>query len=354
MHFYNSSLKWIRLIFSFLIVFAVAISIFSCSSGDDSTSTPLGEWYKESDFDGTVRSNAVLFMIGETPYLGSGFNQPQNTANGVFLKDFYAYSSNKTWKSISNDGFGSARSNAVAFALNGKGYVGLGFDGTNYLNDFYEYDPSLDKWTKIADFPGTPRYGSVAFVLDGKGYVGAGYDGNNYLKDLYAYDPTSGTWISKAGIGGAKRQNAFSFVIDNKAYVGGGRNSGGAMETTMWEYDAASDMWTEKNDLRDDKLDDDPNDKGYATIAREQAVTFVINGLGYVAGGSISSIPNPGVWEYNPTTDTWEAKNAFEGTNRTGAVGFTLGGRGYLLTGVSGTFRFDDMWSFDPTAVDIK
>lgn len=352
MRFYNSILKWISPLFSIAIVAVLAIALFSCDSGGETKSTPLGEWYKESDFDGTSRSNAVLFMIGETPYLGTGFSQPQNTTSGLFLKDFYAYSSNKSWNKLTSEFPGKARSNAVAFSINGKGYVGLGFDGTDYLSDFYEYDPSLNTWTKIADFPGAPRIGAVSFAVDGKGYVGAGSDGTNYLKDLYAYDPTSGTWAVKAGVGGSKRYNAFSFVIGSRAFVGGGRGTDGTMQATLWEYDAAADLWTEKNDLKEDKLDDDPNDKDY-NIAREQAVTFVINGYGYVMGGATGNVLSPQVWEYNPDTDGWIEKNPFEGASRVGAVGFSLGDRGYITTGLSGNNRYEDMWSFDPTAIDV-
>lgn len=46
---------------------------------------------------------------------------------------------------------GEARNNAIAFVLNGKGYVGLGTNSTTMFKDFYEYDPATDTWTKIAD-----------------------------------------------------------------------------------------------------------------------------------------------------------------------------------------------------------
>lgn len=357
MRFYNSILKWISPLFSIAVVSILAIALFSCDSGSDTKSKPLGEWYRESDFDGTARSSAVLFMIGETPYLGTGFTQPQNTTSGLFLKDFYYYSPGKSWSSewapkVPLATFpGAARSNAVAFSINGKGYVGLGRNSDGYLSDFYEYDPALNTWTQIADFPGVARTGAVAFAVEGNGYVGAGFDGTNVLKDMYAYDPTSGTWTAKAGVGGTKRYNAFSFVIGSKAYVGGGIGTDQLTQTTFWEYDPSTDLWSEKNDLREDKIDDDPNDKDY-TIARHQAVTFVINGLGYVVNGKIGSSYSNQVWEYNPDTDAWIEKNAFEGIAREGSIGFSIGDRGYITTGLSGNSRFEDMWSFDPTAID--
>ena len=52
---------------------------------------------------------------------------------------------------------GTARNSAVAFTVNGKGYLGTGYDGENYLKDFWEYDPTSNQWTQQADYPGSGR-----------------------------------------------------------------------------------------------------------------------------------------------------------------------------------------------------
>jgi len=65
---------------------------------------------------------------------------------------------------------------AVAAAINGKVYVGTGWDGA-YKKDWYEYDPVADTWEAKTPFGGTARYSAVAAAIDGKVYVGAGYDG---------------------------------------------------------------------------------------------------------------------------------------------------------------------------------
>ncbi len=88
---------------------------------------------------GNVRGEAAGFVIGDTAYVGSGFDGVER------LNDFYAYdATNNSWYQTANfgDSTTSIRNSAVAFAAAGKGYVGTGFDGINMLKDFWQYDPS--------------------------------------------------------------------------------------------------------------------------------------------------------------------------------------------------------------------
>ena len=99
-----------------------------------------------------------------------------------------------------------ARNGGVAFALKTGdkwyGYVGLGYDGTNYLRDFWRFDPETNSWSKIANYPGDAvRYASC-FVIDNVAYVGCGEDyDNNILGDFYKYDASTGEWSQVSGIG---------------------------------------------------------------------------------------------------------------------------------------------------------
>ena len=117
---------------------------------------------------------------------------------------------------------GVPRSDAVAFVVNGKGYVGTGYDGEDRLNDFWEYDPQLNNWTQKADFPGAARNGAVGFGTVTKGYLGTGYDGVNKLMDFWEYDPATDTWDTVAVFGGTARYGAVAFSINNMGYVGTG------------------------------------------------------------------------------------------------------------------------------------
>jgi N-acetylneuraminic acid mutarotase len=72
---------------------------------------------------------------------------------------------------------GVARGDAAAFTIGNSGYVGTGYDGEDRLSDFWTYDAERNNWTQVAEFPGQPRQGAVAFTAGGEGYVGTGYDG---------------------------------------------------------------------------------------------------------------------------------------------------------------------------------
>jgi N-acetylneuraminic acid mutarotase len=330
-------------LFFALILFGVA----SCTGFDPAIRT--GTWYKQSDFEGAPRSNAVAFTINRKPYIGGGFNTASSSTPGKFLNDFWTYNPEyDLWTKIAPFP-GAARSQGVAFSANGKGYVGLGQDGTNYYNDFWEYDPSVDKWKRVADFAGSKRFGSVAFSINDIGYVGTGLDSAGTTKDFYSYDAASNTWSQRAGIG-TMRTGSFVFVIDGVAYIGGGANNNAA-DFTFFSYNPADDRWTEEFDLQDDGNDLDPNDKGYY-MGLQNSATFVIGSMGYLVGGDKTGVPVLWCWRYNPSTKTWvrqtDMLSAYAGA-RDGAVGYTIDDQGYVATGRNGNTRLDDIWSFDPT-----
>ena len=328
---------------SILFLSGVLFVLAGCTDSAEVTDDLLGEWYKKSSYEGVARSGAVGFVIDGKAYVGAGFDGTS------WRKDFYQYDPDKNnWFKIAEFP-GVGRSAAVAFAIDGRGYVGTGYDGTDYLKDFYEYDPVSDTWTEIAPFAGSARFEAAAFAIDHRGYVVTGFDGN-YLKDMYAYDPQTNTWTQKSSHGGDKLINAFSFAIDGKGYLGGGMNNG-VLNQEFWEYDPIDDLWVQKNDLREDDSDDDDNDAEY-TIARTLAAAFVIDGKGYVCLGTRSTLSDE-VWEYNPSLDIWEKKTSFEGSAREASVGFSIGDRGYITTGRQSSFRYDDLWQFDPLAEDV-
>ncbi len=258
-------------------------------------------------------------------------------------KDFWAYDPGRnSWTQVASFA-GVARNSACGFGAAGKGFVGFGYNGESKLNDFWQYDPVGNKWDSV-NAPNGPsaRYGAVAFSINDIGYVGTGYDGN-YLKDFWAYDPNSNTWTPKTSFGGSKRRDAVSFVIDGKGYICTGVNNGN-YEKDFYSYDPASDSWNTLRKIFNSS--DESYDNDYA-IVRSNAVAFVIGNKAYVTVG-LNQSARKDTWEYDPATDLWDQKTDFEGSSRSDAVAFSIAGRGFVTTGKSSSYQFDDIWEFLP------
>jgi N-acetylneuraminic acid mutarotase len=315
-------------------VLSLPIWMGSCNKTED---TKLkGNWVELSYFEGIPRSDAVGFAIGDKGYVCAGYDGENR------LKDLWQYDTNTHSWSQKADLPGVARNGAVGFATDTKGYVGTGYDGKDKLKDFWEYNPGSNSWTQKADFGGSARYAAVAFSINNLGYIGTGYDGYS-LKDLWQYNPETDTWTAKTSFGGEKRRDAVAFVINGLAYICTGINNG-AYVNDLFEYNPETDQWTKKEKIT--AYTNKSFDDKYTTITGSQKVAFTMNGKGYLVGGS-GSVGN-NVWEYDPITDRWTEKTAFEGTGRIEAVAFSIGNQGFVTTGRSSTYYFDDLWTFYP------
>lgn len=333
------NLAWLLNKNKVILLAGLTCLLTSCIKTSDNDDDITGNWKRLSEFEGVGRTEAVLFTIENTVYLGGGYDGDDR------LNDFWKYDiATNAWIRIA-DFPGVPRNSAVAFSVNGKGYVGTGYDDNDdYLKDFWEYNPVSNQWKRIADFAGSARYGAVAFAIGRKGYVGSGYDGN-YLRDMYEYDPSGNQWRQIASLGGSKRSDAVAFVNNGLAYVVTGFNNGSYLND-FWEYNPSTDAWTEKrkiNSISDDDYDDDYGDN----IRRSNAMAFIIDGKAYLTNGTRSGIIGT-TWEYSFGTDTWLEKESFEGSAREGGLAFSINNRGFITCGNNSAYRFDDLWEFFP------
>ncbi|MGB7531806.1 MAG: hypothetical protein WA977_02355 [Halobacteriota archaeon] len=188
---------------------------------------------------------------------------------------------------------------SVGFSIGNKGYIGTGCDsGCNvWYDDFWEYNSGSDSWTQRADFPGGNRAACVGFELNGKGYIGCGYRYRysaqpGLKKDFWEYDPGADSWsgpiIPPESF--VPRPRACRFVIDNEAYIIGGR----------W-YGTYRDVW-KFNGSGFSRLSDHPTGIWAATGCS-------VGGKGYLLGGF--PLGSATVWEYTPSTDTWQQLENF-------------------------------------------
>lgn len=366
-------MKYVSFAASLLVFFALQIGLTSCNTSPSSTTLP-GTWDKLGDCQADPRSGAVGFMINGIGYMGTGFNYELAGQTGTpgRLKDFWKYDpTSDTWTKVA-DFLGTARSGAVAFSLNGKGYVGTGTDdGLNPLSDFYEFDPTVGtkgKWKQIADLGYSPaqldtnvikRYGAIAFTVKNRAFVGGGHYISD-LKDLWEYDQVNNLWKTAPSIGGSKRQNGFVFVINDIAYVGGGTDNGTyardfyKFDVTLLNADGTGAAWSPLNGL----TGKDVNGNAIAQPRpRELASTFSIGNYGYLTCGSVGSVVSD-TWQYDPSTDTWIQYFSFSnntpvtGAARSSAIGFSVGDFGVLVAGGAGNTKYDDCWKFNPTGVE--
>lgn len=317
--------------FRFFPIMGLAIMGLTSCSNDDDDDDDLGNWVIRSVFDGSPRSGVSGFTIDNIGYMGVGHDGDD------YLNSFWAYNIEGDYWSQKADFPGAARNAAVGFSINEKGYIGSGYDGLDEMKDFYSYTPSSNTWSVINEFPGTARRNAVAFGVNGLGYFGTGSDGDNDKKDFWKYNPNSDTWTELVGFGGNKRRAATTFTIDEKVYLATGVSNGVYLDD-FWVFDATTETWTKLLDL-------DEEDE-YA-IVRSNAVSFTLNGYGYIACGEISGTANS-VWEYNPLTDTWEAKTFFEGATRKDAIAFSNSTRAFVGLGRTGSLYLDNLSEFFP------
>jgi N-acetylneuraminic acid mutarotase len=191
------------------------------------------------------------------------------------------------------------------------------------------------------------RYGAVGFSIGSKGYIGTGFGYINnafaYKKDLWEYNPATDAWTQKADLGGTKRAHATGFSIGSKGYIGTGQD-GGTLLSDFWEYDPGTNSWLQIAD--------------FPGLARKCAPGFSIGNKGYLGTGMVFYPEGPPLhlvdfWEYDPGLNSWLQKADFPGPARFAAVGFTINDKGYLGTGatyVTSTeyIYYTDFYEYNP------
>ncbi|MBK7761902.1 MAG: tail fiber domain-containing protein [Bacteroidetes bacterium] len=272
------------------------------------------------------RSNAIAFSIGNKAYMGTG------TGMMGYFNDFYEYDpATNAWTQKANFPPGP-RADAVAFSINGKGYVTTGGNGVFVNYDMWEYDPATDAWTQKANCPGSARWKAIGFAIGNKGYLGLGSDGSNDLNDFWEYDPASDTWTQKANYIGSGRRDLMGMSVNGKGYIGMGTDVNGNFYADVNEYNPVLNVWTAKQIF--------PG-SGFHSMA-----CFSMNGKGYVGTGFNGVNDLTDFLEYDATSDVWTAKAVYAGSARRNAIGFAIGNKGYIATGTSGFMEFNDVWEY--------
>lgn len=349
--------------------------------------TTTKAWSRKARFPGKLRIGAVGFSIGNKGYIGGGrnFHKPDSVGTSKYragTKNELISTGPDTYQ-ITNTTINFTNPN-----------------GDSLLMDFWEYDPAADKWTQKKDIPGTKmgRAYGVGFSLDGKGYVGLGYDNAkieasglpgtsvtlgpyidsikhvqiapgpppihqietvfrqvleqtydstftdslDYLQDFWEYDPAGDSWTQKANFPGQGRAFASGFPLKDKALVGLGLGDSvmGAIFDDFYAYDPKADAWTRTADF--------PASKRYG------AASFSLGFLGYVAGGN-DGLPRKDFYEYNDFAQTWDRLPDLPDSARALAIGGITGKFGYFGVGAGVLESYDNIfkWVVDTNRVTI-
>lgn len=193
-------------------------------------------------------------------------------------------------------------------------------------------------WLQKASLPTTTttRGECGAFSINGKGYIfGGTLAYPTWLNETWEYDPATDSWTQKASIPATGLREPAFFVIGNKGYAGTGM-TGSSQVKAFYEFDPVANTWTAKANL--------------AGSARRDAIGFAVGGKGYIGTGNSTGGELKDLWEYDPATDKWISKTSLTGVVRDASIAFAIGTKGYVTTGRNGASTYTDCWEYDPNS----
>ncbi len=329
------------------------------------TDDPKNLWEERPELaQGQPYLGAISFTYNGKLYTGLGHNE------SVFDKIIFEYDPvTKAWNEFTSLPTSSGKfSNAVCFIVKGVQiqtgvyrdflYVGTGLtDQGDATDEFWRYDLKNDTWVELRDgskFSGGPRQNAVAFSVNGKGYVALGtINSGAPVESVYEFDPEyadvsgfypQGKWKKVTSFPGGKRTQAIAFTIGDIAYIGCGQNETGIYKKDFWSMSLTVDeevSWARKRE--------------FPGTARIEAVGMNIGEMGFIGTGLDADSLRSDYWRYNPFVNDWDERAKFLGKPRMEAMGIGLeyapdDFRGFLGLGVGPDIQdyYLDLWEYRP------
>jgi N-acetylneuraminic acid mutarotase len=257
---------------------------------------------------------------------------------------------------VKKDDFsGVPRNNAVTFTIGNYAYVGCGYDGEDRLNSFKKFDLTSETWTSV-ESPGDlfkVRQNAVAFSANGKGYVGTGFNGDyTRYDDFWEFDPATETWTQSATFIGGVREGSVAFSTDTYGVVGAGYGDLDEADkkylNDYYKFDGTSwtSLGTHGNKVR-------------------EASSFVIGDYAYICTGTLNTggLLNK-IYKFDIAAGTWVSQEVEdqieildedydnEDVMRSNAVAFVINNKAYIATGSYGSSLKRDVWEYNPATDD--
>jgi N-acetylneuraminic acid mutarotase len=230
----------------------------------------------------------------------------------------------------------SERKYTATAILNGKIYVIGGMlesGGAVITNQVEAYDTITNTWSTVAPL-NTQRAYVAASTANGKIYVFGGRTdascGSCQTNTVEMYDASTNTWSYVASMP-EPRQGHTSSEVNGKIYVIGGTDWT-VKKDTVWEYNPTTNSW-------------DPTPKSNMPTARCHMQSAVIDGKIYVPAGVITDTGLTTLEVYDPSNDTWETK-ANLNYGRWYAATAAVNGKLYVFGGMS---NGDKVEEYDPS-----
>jgi N-acetylneuraminic acid mutarotase len=250
-----------------------------------------------------------------------------------------AFAQQGQWQQMSDLPGNSWRHHPVTWGIGNFGYVVTGTNINNQsTSDFFKYDAAEDSWEVLAPFPGPSRGYSYGSVHNGKGYIGFGFSGSQFLNDLWRYDPETAEWEQLASCPCPGRAHPAFVFAQNKLFMGLGNNNAQGNFFDWWEYDIETNTWTERPEL--------------PSFQRHHPYYFEINDLVYVGLGHGAIIFNDW-YMYDPGDHSWTRMNDYPQGGRVAGTQFSYGGKGYVLSGDDEqhiTLPTGEFFEYDPVS----
>ena len=219
----------------------------------------------------------------------------QGSGAGAYVQlDKTVYS----WFNKNPTGAPSKRQSASSFfdTLNGRTMVLGGVDEFSVnLNDTWAYYAATNTWTKLSNqAPWSARWGgSAAFdSIHGVGVLFGGWDDNGQNFETWEYTASSGTWTNRTLAAKPQLSSApLTFDTTQQQIITTGM---GRFNWETWAYDVTTHIWTQRIGTNP------PSDRAGHKIAYYPDISRTVL-YGGAAGMSIVDE----TWEYNYATDSW-------------------------------------------------
>ena len=146
------------------------------------------EWTEKCTFPAPKRAAGITVLSENQIFYGTGFQL-------YSWNDWWQYiPESDTWEEVKRMP-DTGRTTAVGLSCNGRFFVATGrhFRGSktggHLKADLIEYDAKQNNWYNRGDMPTKGRENAVAFTIDGKGYIGLGETDDELLYDLWSFEP---------------------------------------------------------------------------------------------------------------------------------------------------------------------